>query len=119
MTSTQALDLGIEYDGDHAVLSVRGDVDVYTCARLRSDLLAINESGRHRIAVDLTELTFCDSSGLGILVHAVKRANGAGGAIALYGAPEHFLRVLRVTGLTKILPPFAERAEALQWLSAQ
>jgi len=121
VTSMQAghLDLDIEYDDDHAVLSVRGDVDVYTHDRLRTGLLAINEAGHHRIAVDLTGLNFCDSTGLGVLVHAVKRATAGGGGIALYGSPEHFLRVLRVTGLTKVMPPFAERAEALQWLAAQ
>ena len=108
-----------DYDDGHAVLSVDGELDAYTCDRLRAELLALSAAGPHHIALDLSSLDFCDSSGPGVLVGAVKRARNHGGGLALYGASEQFLRVLRITGLVKLLPAFEQRAEALSWLAAQ
>jgi anti-sigma B factor antagonist len=54
----------------------------------------------------LTGLAFADSSGLGVLVGAYKRAKVRGGAVALVESPEHLQRVLRITGLDTLLPAF-------------
>jgi anti-sigma B factor antagonist len=113
------LDVRTDYDDGRAVLAVDGELDVYTCARLRDELLALNAAGHHHIALDLSALAFCDSSGLGVLAGASKRARNHGGGLSIYGAPEHFLRVLRITGLVTVIPPFEQRAEALGWLDAQ
>jgi anti-sigma B factor antagonist len=101
------------------VVTVDGDVDVYSATVLREQPAALSEAGHHRIALNLSAMTFCDSTGLGVLIGAVKCARDHGGGLALYGAPEHMLRVLRITGLVKVIPPFEQRAEALGWLAAQ
>lgn len=113
------LELDITYDERRAVLAVVGDVDVYSVPALRGELLALAAAGHHLIALDLAGLTFLDSSGLGVLVGTMKRALAGGGGLALYAAPEHVLRVLRITGLAKVLPTFERRDEALAWLAAQ
>jgi len=117
--SAPGLHVCTDYDDGNAVLVVDGELDVYTCDRLRAELLALTAAGHHRIALDLSALDFCDSSGLGVLVGAVKRARDHGGGLTLFGASEQFLRVLRITGLVKVMPPFEQRAEALGWLAAQ
>jgi anti-sigma B factor antagonist len=113
------LRVAVDYDDGHAVLAVDGELDVYTCGQLRAELLALSAAGHHRIALDLSALAFCDSSGLGVMVGAVKRARNHGGGLSIYGAPEHLLRMLRITGLVRVMPPFEQRAEALGWLAAQ
>lgn len=113
------LHVGVDYDDGRAVLAVDGELDVYTCEQLRDELLALAAAGHHRIALDLSDLDFCDSSGLGVMVGAVKRARDHGGGLTVYGADERFLRVLRITGLVRVMPPFEQRAEALGWLDAQ
>jgi anti-sigma B factor antagonist len=101
------------------VVSLTGEVDAYNTGLLREHLAALTAAGHHRIALDLARMSFCDSSGLGVLVGAVKRATAGGGGVTLFAAPEYFLAILRVTGLSRVLPAFGERAEALGWLSAQ
>jgi anti-sigma B factor antagonist len=113
------LEVGVDYDDGRTVLSLIGDVDVYSVTVLREQLLALAAAGHHRIALDLAGLTFMDSSGLGVLVGAVKRAEAGGGGLGLIAVPEHTLRVLRITGLAKVMPTFAARDEALVWLDAQ
>lgn len=121
MPGVRVLGLVIEVDFDEgrAVLSVAGDVDVYSVPALREQLEALAGAGHHRLALDLSALAFMDSSGLGVLIGAVKRAAAGGGGLALFAVPEHILRVLRVTGLTKVMPSFEQRAEALAWIDAQ
>lgn len=114
-----ALRVGVEFDDGAAVVAVAGEIDLYNVGALREKLAALHAAGHHLVALDLTAMTFCDSSGLGVLVGAVKRAKAGGGGVSLFGAPEHFLRVLRITGLTRVMPPFAQRDEALGWLAAQ
>jgi anti-sigma B factor antagonist len=118
-THTFGLAVDVEFDDGRAVVAVAGEIDVYSVTALREELAALDAAGHHLVAVDLTDMTFCDSSGLGVLVGAVKRATAGGGGVSLFGAPEHFLRVLRITGLTKVMPPFERRDEALGWLDAQ
>lgn len=121
MSSVRALGLEIEvdYDEGRAVLSLIGDVDVFSVTVLREQLLALSAAGHHRVALDLAGLRFMDSSGLGVLVGAVKRAQAGGGGLGLIAVPEHILRVLRITGLVKVMATFAARDEALAWLDAQ
>lgn len=113
------LGIGVEYDDGRAVVAVAGDIDVYSVPVLRGQLEALAAAGHHRLAVDLSDMDFCDSSGLGVLIGAVKRATAGGGGLSLFGAPDHFLRVLRITGLAKVMPSFERRDEALGWLDAQ
>lgn len=72
-----------------------------------------------RAVVALSGLEFCDSSGLGVLVGAFKRARDREGGLSLFGASTSLLRVLRVTGLVRVMPAFDHRTDALGWLDAQ
>jgi anti-sigma B factor antagonist len=56
-------------------------------------------SGPCEIVVEFAGVTFVDSTGLGVLVAALKRARADGGNVRLVGARPHMLRVLELTGL--------------------
>jgi anti-sigma B factor antagonist len=94
-------------DEGRAMAEVAGDLDVYTAQQLAAALTDI-QARAHRpvLVLVLTGLAFCDSSGLGVLVGAYKRAKVRGGAVALAEVPEHLQRVLRTTGLDTLLPAF-------------
>jgi anti-sigma B factor antagonist len=113
------LDIGTEFDDGHAVVTVDGEIDVYSAMVLREQLAALSAAGHHRIAINLAAMTFCDSTGLGVLVSAAKRAKAAGGGLALVGVRENTLQMLRITGLVKVIPPFSQLAEACAHLDAQ
>ena len=94
-----------------------GELDVYTSRQLAESLAAVQKTARRPVLVlVLDQLTFADSSGLGVMVGAVKRAKSQGGAVALTGTPEYFAKTLRITGIDKVLPSFSSFEEAWTWL---
>jgi anti-sigma B factor antagonist len=98
------VDLGLEVQerGDVAVLAVSGEVDVATVPRLREQLHGLVASGTPRIVVNLDAVDFLDSTGLGVLVGALKRVRNNGGELALVCTSPRIRKVFEVTGLTKV-----------------
>jgi anti-sigma B factor antagonist len=98
------IELGLELterDG-WAVLAVSGEVDVATAPRLRERLVGLVGEGRTRIVVDLEKVDFIDSTGLGVLVGALKRVRTNDGDLALVCTGPRILKVFEITGLTKV-----------------
>src|SRR5258705_309232 len=88
------------YDsGDHTVLEVGGEVDVYTAPRLREKLVELVEQGARHVVVDLSRVEFLDSTGLGVLVGALKRLRAVNGTFGLVCAHERLLKIFRITAL--------------------
>jgi anti-sigma B factor antagonist len=93
--------------GDHVVLRIADELDAYTAPRLRQRLHDLIDEGTVHIIADMREVAFMDSTGLGVLVGALKRARdaeGAEGTLMLVIGSERILRIFRVTGLTKHFP---------------
>ena len=89
--------------GDCAVLKVTGEVDVYTAPMLRGQIQDLAAKGAVHVIVDLGEVDFLDSTGLGALVGGLKRLREAGGSLALVISAPRILRIFEITGLTKAL----------------
>lgn len=91
------------------VIAVSGDLDLYTSPSLRTNL---HEVGDGKIALDLTDVTFIDSSGLGAVVGALKHVRERGGDFAVIAPPEGSLtRLLTLTGLDQIVSPLGRRED--------
>lgn len=107
------LDIRTESDGEACVIVVRGEIDVYTSSGLRERIVgAIDEEGCTDLIVDLQDVGFIDSSGLGVLVGGLRRARERGGALRLVCTRESILKTFRITGLDKVFPVFATLDEA-------
>lgn len=101
------MDLGLEVGPDRngcTVLSVHGEVDVYTAPRLREKLVELVSEGKRRIVVDLEDVDFLDSTGLGVLVGGLKRLRSHDGDLILVCTQQRILKVFEITGLTKVFP---------------
>lgn len=103
-------------DKGRTVVELSGELDLFTAAVLRDALLALARGGRHLLAVEMSGLRFLDSSGLGVLVGATKRAVAEGGGLCLVAAPERILKTLKITGLLRVMPNFPTLPEAFAWL---
>ncbi|GAA1132900.1 STAS domain-containing protein [Nocardioides aquiterrae] len=98
------LELSVEAGEASCVLRLSGELDVYTTARLRAALTQqLVDEGRVHVVVDLTGVTFLDSSGLGTLVRAQRQARGLRGSFAVVCGEGPVLRVMSLTGLTHVL----------------
>jgi anti-sigma B factor antagonist len=84
------------------VVKISGEIDVFTSPRLREELLDIIEDGALHLVVDLGDVTFLDSTGLGVLVGIYHRLRARDGTMAFMGVNDRVRRVFHVTQLTKI-----------------
>jgi len=98
------MDLGLDVAerNKFAVLSVRGEVDVYTAPKFRERLIELVGQGKHHIVVDLEGVEFLDSTGLGVLVGGLKRLRSHNGDLVLVCTQSRILKVFEITGLTKV-----------------
>lgn len=96
-----------------SVLAVTGEVDVATAPRLREQLIELVNQGSTRIVVDLTGVDFLDSTGLGVLVGALKRVRTQDGELVLVCNEPRVLKVFEITGLTKVFNLVASVDEAV------
>ena len=99
--------------GDRAVVRVTGYVDVTTAASLRNELAGLIQADTSDIVVDLTQVTFLDSTGIGVLVGALKRIRETGGRMELALDDARVLRILRVAGLNQAFTIHPSVADAL------
>jgi anti-sigma B factor antagonist len=102
ITSATDFDIRTEVFDDKAVMELRGEMDVYSAARLRDRLNDVFTQGAVDIVLDLGELDFVDSTGLGVMARASRHARGAGGDVRLRSPQRSIRRVLEITGMAKV-----------------
>jgi anti-sigma B factor antagonist len=103
-----------EVDSETHVLEVEGEVDLYTAPELKARMAEVFEAGKIRLVMDFSEVTYIDSTTLGVLVGGVKRVRPAGGSLALVCTDEKVIELFTVTGLDRAFPLHATRQAALQ-----
>jgi anti-sigma B factor antagonist len=95
------------------VIEVAGEIDVYTAPRLRERLVSLVESGSYQLIVDMENVEFLDSTGLGVLVGGLKRVRAHEGWIDLVCTQTRILRIFRITGLNRVFSIYDTVPEAL------
>ncbi len=89
-------------EGTSTLVQVGGEIDVYTAPKLREQLVALVEEGKYDLVIDLEGVAFLDSTGLGVLVGALKRVRTHDGSLQLVCSQERIVKIFRITGLTKV-----------------
>ncbi|MEU8118338.1 STAS domain-containing protein [Spirillospora sp. NPDC049024] len=101
-TASPEAGLHREQFAEHTVIAITGDLDISSVPALRGRLdVALRDAGAH-VVIDLSGVTFCDASGLALLTGARRSAEPAGTAIVLAGPRPHMVRLLRVSGLSRV-----------------
>lgn len=100
-------------EGVIEVVTVVGEVDVHTAPQLREKLRQVIDEQPRDVVVDIAGVPFMDSTALGVLVGALKRARLAGGTLRLAGPDPLASKILRVTGLVKVFSIHPDLANAL------
>jgi len=107
-----------ELGDDAYVISLAGEVDLYTAPEFKQQLLDVISQGGKNVIVDFSNTTFIDSTTLGVLVSGLKRLRLQGGQLALVITDRSILKIFEITGLDRIFSIHELRAEALDELAA-
>ena len=102
-----------ELDGGVGVISLTGEVDLYTAPELKQELVRLIEDGKRTVVIDMTDTTFIDSTTLGVLVSGIKRLQPLNGRLALVIVDRNILKIFEITGLDRVFAIFPDRPGAL------
>lgn len=103
LDKSKGLTYTIEDEGSNHIVRMVGDLNMFSAPELRTTLVKKHESGGRRYIFDLTDLTFVDSSGIGILVSFVSMAKKTEGArVILCGLNPQIRNIFEVTRLLSV-----------------
>jgi len=87
---------------DVSIIELSGDIDLFTFPLFKEVLFEVIDSGKKDLIVDLNSVDFIDSTGLAVLVGALKEVRGIGGTLGLICGKEAVVKVLEASGLNRI-----------------
>lgn len=91
----------VEQDVQHVAVS--GEVDTYTAPQLREALLPLTAATNQTIIVELADVDYMDSTGLGVFVASLKSCETSGSQLKLRGMTPRVRRIFSITGLATIM----------------
>jgi anti-sigma B factor antagonist len=89
-----------------AIVPLEGRFDAKAASEVRQLLQQVLDFGYHNLLIDMSAVTFMDSSGLGVLISALRNCRAAGGNLSLCCVPESVSLVLSLTSMEKVLTCF-------------
>jgi anti-sigma B factor antagonist len=110
-------DIKTEQLGDaRYVISLAGEVDLYTAPEFKQQLLEVIGSGGKKVIVDFSDTTFIDSTTLGVLVGGVKRLRSNDGQLSLVCSDRNITKIFEITGLDRVFTIYSTRDAAVTGL---
>ncbi len=94
------------------VVALSGRLDAANAIEVRDQIRGLIQAGEGRVLIDLSGIKFLDSSGISVLVGAMKEANSKGGRIALLRVPPTVRSLLELTRLHRVFDTFEDEDHA-------
>ncbi|WP_062350877.1 STAS domain-containing protein [Bacillus kwashiorkori] len=89
--------------GTLTTVMVKGEIDAYTSSQLRDVIFPIINNENINLEIDLADVSYMDSTGLGVFVAAFKKVKANGGTFSLTGLSNRLERLFVITGLSDIM----------------
>jgi anti-sigma B factor antagonist len=106
-------DVSVGEVGGWPLVRIVGELDLATAPQARAAVVEALSLGAGRLVLDLSELAFVDSAGLGVVIGALRRVRSAGGELRVVEPPAGPRRVVALTGLDTLFPVVASIDEAV------
>ncbi|MCM3575556.1 MULTISPECIES: anti-sigma factor antagonist [Mesobacillus] len=99
------MNISIDVKETESTLAVKvsGEIDAYTAPQLREKLFPMSEKEGVKMVVDLSEVNYMDSTGLGVFVGVFKNVRAHDGEFKIVGLSERLQRLFEITGLADII----------------
>jgi len=113
-------DVQVEHAGpDVAILAVGGEVDFEVSPQLKAGVMRAIRDGRRRLILDLSDVTFIDSTAIGVLAGAVEKLDeSGGGSVSVVCSNDKVIQIFEITGLESVISVHASREDALAAVAA-
>lgn len=82
---------------------LNGEIDIYTSVKLKEILIPLTDIAENEVIVDLAQVSYIDSTGLGIFIGALKSTHKNNSSLKLIGLVERVRRLFRITGLDEVI----------------
>ena len=105
-----------ELENNTSVIKLIGDIDVYSCSDLKDAITSQIDFGAKRIIIDMEDVYYIDSSGIGVFVSALGEFKKRNGKIGIVKITESVRKVFELTKITSFLPIYITVSEALEKL---
>jgi anti-sigma B factor antagonist len=97
------LNVSSRFHDDHAIVTISGEIDLYTAPRLHRELVGLlDDSMPARVVIDMSGVEFCDSTGMNVLLSCLRRAREQGGELEIAAPKPAVRKILQVTGLDSV-----------------
>lgn len=107
------LSLNTRHESGRTIIEVAGEIDVYTAPKLRDRISELVADGNYNLVIDMENVDFLDSTGLGVLVGGLKKLRAHDGSMQLICTQERLLKIFRITQLAKVFAIYESQADAL------
>lgn len=112
-----ALHISLSHQRQALIVRLSGELDHHTAERVKQDMEAELEKGIYSdVILNLSELSFMDSSGIGVILGRYKQVSQLGGKMVICNVHPTIYRIFEMSGLFKIIPFHENEEDALQSL---
>lgn len=97
------LDINVNQLGNKSTCTLTGEIDAYTAPQLKEAILPLTMQAEHIVEVDLENVSYMDSTGLGVFISALKSTKEHQSELKLVNLQDRVLRLFKITGLDEIM----------------
>ncbi|MBP2258317.1 STAS domain-containing protein [Virgibacillus alimentarius] len=97
------LDINVTNLNDKSTCAVAGEIDIYTAPKLKEAILPLTKQKGQLVEVDLENVSYMDSTGLGVFISALKSTKENDSQLKLVNLQDRVLRLFNITGLNEIM----------------
>ncbi len=90
-------------ENKETVLKLSGEIDAHTAPKLKTTLLELLSEENNNVVVDLEEVSYMDSTGLGVFISALKQSKDQNSSFKLINLQENVYRLFNITGLDEVI----------------
>ena len=91
----------IEKKQNIPIVHINGEIDIYTCPELRTSLTQLIENGSRNLILDLENIQYIDSTGLGTIAHTARAIESDNGQVLVVCTKNQIKKIFEVSGLEK------------------
>lgn len=107
------MDISFKDHGEHKIIVVSGEVDLYNVSELKKQLFSVTDGSCSSVVIDMSNVNYMDSSGIGALVAGQKKMKAHSGKFALMSVHDDVLNILKLATLDKFFKIYYDESELL------